>query len=89
MRHRLTIMTALSAALAVCTTAAREATEGISRFLAGALLWALKAAGDTFTWRLPVPRLALDGPALAYDAPPQHYLRHEAGRSRLAASRGI
>lgn len=34
-------------------------------------------------------RLAFDGPAPAYDAPPIHALRHEAGTPRRAADRNI
>lgn len=83
------ILVMLSAAFAHCTAVAREATEGISRIIGAALTWALKSVAENFTVRLSLPRLAVDGPTLAYDAPPPHYLRHEAGRSRLAAARGI
>lgn len=36
-----------------------------------------------------IDQAAFASPALAYDAPPAHSLRHEAGMSRRAAARGI
>ena len=47
----------------------------------------LVAEPAAFLWR--TPALAVDGPAPSYDAPPAHFLRHEAGTSRRAAARHI
>lgn len=81
---------ALTASLAAASYAAREATEGIQRFIAAALAWVLVTMAESFNWRLSFgPALALDGPPLHYDAPAQHYLRHEAGMSRRASRRNV
>jgi hypothetical protein len=83
--RRYSIFAAISAALCVASSAIAAACHAVERFV-GAMFDVLARPG--FDRSLGFNQLgAFDGPALAYDGPPVHGLRHEAGVSRRAAAR--
>lgn len=70
-------------ALAACHTGIARAAAFVERVA----LFAFEAiARPSFDFRA-VPSGSFAGPAFAYDGPPVHSLRHEAGMSRRAADR--
>lgn len=82
------VFATLSACYATATAAAaecwRSTVSAIGRFVELSLAFLANPTSIMPTFA----RLAVAGtPALAYDAPPQHFLRHEAGTARRAADR--
>lgn len=84
--RRFSIFAALSVCLAASSAAWARATEAISRFVDFAL--------SVLSYSRPGPRVrgwdfaAVSGPSF-YEAPPAHFLRHEAGTPQRGAHRNI
>lgn len=76
---------ALAAAFSAAAFSIRAAAVAMIDF---AIAYAFAWLGDARAFIETAPRTAVaGGPALHYDAPPIHGLRHEAGVSRRAAER--
>lgn len=77
------VLFALSACVALASAAAAYVVSAIERGIA----FAFNAIASPLTRAPSFDRLVPSGPALAYDGPPVHFTRHEAGVSRRSAAR--
>lgn len=80
----------LSALFVLAAAGATLFTERVVAPIAAAFLYMVATVAQPFVgfarWSVAAVQ---GGPALAYDGPPVHSLRHEAGTSRISAARNV